>query len=136
MCLTNLLDLVKPLPHTVQQHVFSPAEIIRKITNFNLFAEIEKNNGKTSKLYKLCDRRWQFKSDDLGKRALQNSHPNGRSPVCLLKCTVRFDEFEKLLPQKEHKCVFFTSSRSSTGIWTRIWDLQIDSKSIYWKMPV
>lgn len=41
----------------------------------------------------------------------------------LLTCTVKLDEFEKLRPQYEQRCLA-TISRSSIGTWTRICDLK------------
>lgn len=70
-------------------------------------------------------RRWHCKSEERGNRASQNSQENGRSPVCRRIWTVKFDEFEKLRPQYEHKCLL-TTSRSSIGTWTRICDLKLN----------
>lgn len=73
-------------------------------------------------------RRWHCRSELRGNRASQNSQANGLSPVWRRIWTVRFDEFEKLRPQYEHKCLL-TTSRSSTGTWTRICDLKMKRPS-------
>lgn len=87
ICRTSLFDLENLFPQTKHKHGFSP----------------------------VCVRRWHCKSEDLGNRALHTSHAYGFSPVCRRICTTKFDEFEKLRPQYEHKCLLTTASRSSGG---------------------